>query len=285
MWRAGLLGVGLLAAAVGCGPEKELPTVLPSATDRDKAAADPVPTTSDPAAKAFVDACIRTATDGHPERLDKARAFTARMSGLIRANNQNNPSSRELKAVWPDRLRVDQDLPVGDVKRLLFGLRRDTVWLVRTTAAGAEDATPDDQAERAAYVRADAVAEFWLATLVPLADPRTVLFDARSQELLPNQPPVDTVKAAVPGCPVYTLWFDPGTKLLGLVTYTHRELTVTYKKQVRLADHAPRNGVQLPTKTAYARNAVTLGEWTVAEWEFVGSIDEAAFDPPAADKK
>lgn len=282
MWRAVLLGVGLLAAA-GCGREKELPTVLPADTGRGKADTDPVPTTSEPAARAFVEACIGKATDGHPDRLDKARAYTAKMTGQTRGPDRWNPASRELKAVWPDRFRMDQEMPVGDIKRVSMGLRRAGVWAVRTTAAGADDFTPEDQKEYAANVRADAVGEYWLLTLVPLADPKTVLFDARPQELAGHM--VDTVKAAVPGCPVYTLWFDPGTKLLGLVTYTHRELTVTYQKRVRLSHHAPRNGVQWPTKIVYGRNNETLEEWAVAEWDFVGAIDEAAFDPPATAKK
>ena len=89
------------------------------------------------------------------------------------------------------------------------------------------------------------------------------------------------VKASIPGCPVFTLWFNEKTSLLGLVTCTHQEGGATIQKRFTLTGYKPIGGVQLPTRIELARNTQTVEQWEVTSWDFVDKIDDAVFDLPA----
>lgn len=285
MRRARLLGVGLAVglAAAGCGPEKEAPTEVRVGTGRAEAAGPAAPKTSDPAAKEFVERVLKAATDGHPERVDKGRTNTSLVKGLSRGPDGKFASAtRTVRAAWPDRFRVDFNFPTAEPRDRLMGLRRPAFWMYTSSPAGlAEFRVPNPQ-EYADLLAADAAGQHWLPMLVPLADPKVVVFDARKQDLAGR--PAETVKAAVPGCPVYTLWFDPQTLRLGVVSYTHAEGAggSPLNKRLTMDKHKEFGGVMLPTRMEFSRNGQTVEEWTVDAWDLGAAVDDAAFDPPPA---
>lgn len=284
MRRARLLGVGLAVglAAAGCGPEKEAPTEVRVGTGRAEPAGPAAPKASDPAAKEFVDRVLKAATGGHPDRLDRAKTYDAVFGGMMRLEGAPRGATCRVRAAWPDRFRADYDFPAGDPKQIVAGLRRPQMWILRSGPAGPAPFTPANPAEAADAFFADGVGQHWLPTLAPLADPATVVFDARKQALGGVQ--AETVKVAVPGCPVYTLWFDATTLRLGVVSYTHAETAggPPVHKRLTLDRHKEFAGVTLPTRMEYSQNGRTVGEWTAETWNLGAALDDAVFDPPPA---
>ena len=111
------------------------------------------------------------------------------------------------------------------------------------------------------------------------------MFDARRQDLVGQ--PAETVKVAVPGCPVYTLWFDPATLRLGVVSYTHAETAGggLFHKRLTVGQHKDFGGVLLPTRLEFSRNGQSVEEWTVDKWDLGAAVDDGVFNPPTAGKK
>ncbi|MBX9625383.1 MAG: hypothetical protein K2X82_16375 [Gemmataceae bacterium] len=287
MRRAGWF-VGWLAglALAGCGPEKEAPDAVRISSVPDTPVAEPVPKQSDPAAKEFVDRCLKAATDGHPERLEKAKTYTSTARGTYKwTDGRFLGASRSVKGGWPDRFRVDHEFPTGQPRQHLIGLRRPAAWVYTSGPGGLSEYPVPNPKEFADAVAVDAVGQHWLPVLVPLTDPATVVFDYKKQDLGTQQ--VETVKAAVPGCPVFTLWFDPKTSLLGVVTYTHQEAGpgARFQKRLGMVGHKPFGGVMLPTKLEFSRNGESVEEWAVDSWDLGAAVEDAAFDPPKDGKK
>ncbi|MBX9581976.1 MAG: hypothetical protein K2X87_16850 [Gemmataceae bacterium] len=281
MRRAGVLGV-VLAAAVGCGPGKELPDEVRVSTGKGGEAAPPVPKASEPAAAELVARVLKANTDGHPERLEKGKTNTSLARGMSRGSDGKLASAnRTIWAAWPDRFRVDFEFPTAEVKDRLMGLRRPTFWMYTSGPGGLAEFRVPNPEEYADVLAADAVGQHWLPTLVPLTDPKVVVFDAKRQDL--GRLPAETVKVAVPGCPVYTLWFDPATLRLGVVSYTHAEAAGggTFHKRLTMDKHKDFGGMMLPTRLEFSRNGQTVEEWGVEKWDLGAAVDDAAFNPPA----
>jgi hypothetical protein len=280
MRRAGVLGV-VLAAAVGCGPEKEAPDVVRVPTGRGGEAAPQVPKASDPAAAELVARALKANTDGHPERLEKGKTNTSLVKGTSRGPDGKLASAtRTVRAAWPDRFRVDFEFPTAEPKDRIMGLRRPTFWMYTSGPGGLTEFRVPNPEEYADVLAADAVGQHWLPTLVPLIDPKVVVFDAKKQDY--GREPAETVKVAVPGCPVYTLWFHPDTLRLGAVSYTHAEAAGagTFHKRLTMDKHKDFGGVMLPTRLDFSRNAQSVEEWGVERWDLGAAVDDAAFDPP-----
>jgi hypothetical protein len=92
----------------------------------------------------------------------------------------------------------------------------------------------------------------------------------------------DVIRAAVPNCPVFTLWFEDRTGLLARVDFNHLEPhnSVPKAKTFNLLMQRSFDGLVLPGKIGYEENGIGVEEWMVDSWEAVPKIDDATFEPP-----
>lgn len=258
---------------IGCGgDEKQLPTDITTPEKTDEPAVV-VPKESEPEAKKLVQTCIAAATGNHPERLEKLKVNRLVESGRQLQATTYVPTTRKIAAVWPDRfLFTDESTATGPVK-ISIGLKQ----LVLSFRRNDEPFDPGMPKGYEQVLLVDSVGLHWMLTLVPLTDPKTVVFNARKQMIF-NQMS-DTVQVAVPGCPTFTVWFDEKTHLIGLVTYQHVEGGVSkLNKRQAAAEHKEFAGVLLPTKLEFERSGVTVENWTISRWEFPDKIEDAVFD-------
>jgi hypothetical protein len=286
MRRETVLSLGLLAGLVvlsGCGPEKEIPKEVPTTHDPGAPDAPAVPTSSQPEAVKVVERCVGAVTGGHPERLRQIKAVRQTVKGRMRwVTGQVVPTARKIEAVWPDRARIEFDFVTGDIKPVVIGLRRPEAWAYNMLPTGPQEFSPANTREYGDILAVEVIGHVWLPTLVPLVDPKTVVFGA-AKETVSGQP-ADAVKVAVPGGPVYTLWLNEKTHLPGMVTYSHRENGITFEKRFVLSGHKPFGGLQLPTVQEYSRNGLVVEQWETTDWEFPDTIGDATFDRPSEKK-
>ena len=269
----------LFTAILGCGgPEKELPKDIGS-TERGKDVeiAAAIPTTSQPDARKRIDRCLAAATEGHPERLEKLKVNRQSVRGKWRwPSDVVSIATREFQCVWPDKARVAYEFTTGDFKKFLIVFRRPTVLAFSDDGTGSKEFAPPNPKEFAENVKIDALGEHWLPMLVPLADPKTIVFDLKKEPF--GTKIAETVKVAIPDCPVYTIWFEENIDLPGMITYSHVDVGSRVQKQVILGAHKPFGGVMLPTQLESRRNGVSVQEWTVLQWEFPDKIEDSVFD-------
>lgn len=276
----------LLVIAAGCGHEKDIPKAITISTDSDEVEpASPVPKESHPQALHIVSRAIEVATEGHPARLEKLRVNRVSMKGVVlRYSNSvpvRSPTIRKIAAAWPDRFALWDEYNDDGPVEIRIGLRRPTIW-ARSRMGGGDyqNVDPTDQAAAATSFAADAVGRHWMALLVPLKEPSTIVYDAR-KEIVGRQN-VDVIRASVPDCPVFTLWFDEKTGHLGRVDFSHKEFSVTNTKSKTFSfgGHRSFSGVVLPSKIDYVENGDLVEEWTVDNWEFPEKPGADAFEPP-----
>jgi hypothetical protein len=282
-WVA-LAAVGF--AVGGCGPAKELPNAddLPAVQGLgDKAAA--VPKESEPAAKEYVEKAVKAYTAGKPDLAAKGKASRTALKGTMafQLDGQQTPltSARQIHAVWPDRFYVGNEVDFrGQMKTV-------RTWLSGGQLTVHEGGREQDIGGRAEFVRAmraDFVGQHWMALLLPLLEPKAVVFDLRTTDVMSQetgQPtPVRAVKLALPEYPVYTLAFDARTDLLVRVEYATTEQGVPLRKQWSVGAHkAGPDGLMLPAKTECRHNGQTVEAWELEKWEFPAAIPDDEFGP------
>ena len=265
----------LVAGLIGCGPGKQLPdaAVKPSAPPVEPALR--IPTKSDAAAKAVVDAALRATSGGQVARIETVKAFRSSAKGVMRrpvgGQLLDLDTSREFEAVWPNacRLRLDSQ----SLKPFTVGLNRPAVWVRE-----GDEVQPIPDARRAEEIAAtDTLGRDWLMYLVPLYDPAVVAFDASTTTVAGKT--FDTVKVSVPGYPLFVLSFNDG-HLLTRVEYLYVENGASVTTVLLPAEHKPFDGILLPTKIEYVRNGQLVEQWNVTKWEVVEKMDESIFDMP-----
>lgn len=274
-------GVALLTTGCG-GSEKVLPSVVPENTDKSGPGAGvAVPEKSEPAAVAVVERAVKAATDGNAARVERAKVNRLKMKGTVMGPAGPVPAKRKLEAVWPDRIaQADEFGADSGLATTLIRLRRPVLWVGNVKDGKTSAVEFDEPQARAAAVATEMVGRHWMALLVPLADARTVVFDAKKLAL--NNVPTDVIRASAPGTPVFTLWFDEKSGLLLQVSFAqvepgNREAT---QKVFTLSEHRAADGLMLPGRIQYRQSALPLEEWAVEGWEFPERIDDAGFDAP-----
>lgn len=276
MLRASGSGIGLVCfmlAGCGSGSEKELPKNITAPTDRGPELTAPVvPKISDPEAAKFVQARIASATENHPERLEKLK--TCRMEVKVQQRQGMNvvPVTRTIAGVWPDRFYFADESNVDGPLKLSFGMRQNVLSL-RKNGKATDDAPPEFFLQ---VLKTDSTAQVWLPMLVPLLDPGTVVFNPKKQSLVGRN--WDTVQASIPGCPIYTLWFDEKSNLLGGITYISVEGERKFNKQYTILDYKPVLGVMQATRFELDHNGTTVETWSVLSRDFPEKIEDAVFD-------
>lgn len=276
------LAVGA-AVAFGCGPAKELPDEIPSRSPEPTQEPAATPRASEPAAKEYLEKAVRAFTGNKPELVEKGKVARVALKGkmVIPVEGQKVPAdaTRAVAAVWPDRLHVTTEVPI---QKLTVGM-----WLRRphlTVLNGATEVPIPNRAEYEQNLVADAVGQFWGMFLVPLTDPKAVVYDLRTQnQALPSgqSQEVKTLSLALHDLPHYQLTFDAKTDALLRVEYPSMELGVRHRKQWLMADHkAGPEGLMLPSKMEYRLDNSPVEEWEAEKWEFPASIPDDEFNPP-----
>lgn len=275
-------GLFLIAAVVallpaGCGPEKQLPGV-DDVTRPTSAAPEPPAPTADAEARKLVDKCIAAATDGHPERLQKAKVSRMSVKGTVVATGDVRVlSTRLLQGVWPDRVFFSWDLQTDPPQKMSFAYLGPAVWMRR----GDEPLPVINPAAKRQVFAEDAAGQFWMLTLLPLVEPSTSVYDVKPVTLDGRE--YDTVKAKLADYPVvYSLWFERKTSRLMAVTYTHVEDVQPVRKAVELDQYQAVGGISLPTKILYKQNDRPLQWWTEVKWEFPEKLNDSIFIEPKA---
>lgn len=265
-------------ALIGCGgSQKELPTDITSPEDRKPDVEAPVPKVSDAEAVAFIKARIAHVTDKRPERLEKLKAMRQKASGRWQwPNSLIVNARRDVDAVWPDRSRLAIDYTGGGITETRMLFRAGNVSLLLNDGTGLKPADPPPTRANEETALGDMLAEVWLPTLVPATDAQAIVFDAKKQAFASQL--ADTVKLALPQRPVFTLWFEANTGLLGMITYSHLDQGTITSKQIIVGSHKPFDGVNLPTQFDHRRGGVSVQEWTVSKWEFPERIEDSTFD-------
>lgn len=279
---AALLVATVGFALVGCQPAKELPDALPKGNE--SAEASGVPAASTPAAKEYVEKAVKSFTGGKPELLAKCKSSRTVMKG--QQHKPNVPPvdvNRTIAAVWPDRL-TDTDVMQSQDKKSSMTL---TGYLNRPRfimlQEGQVVALPNPvEVER--NFTADETAQYWMQFLLPLTDPKAIVFDLQSvTSPAPgtNAPrAVQTLKLSIRDFPIYQVTFDAKTDLLLGVEYTQTELGVARRKQWTVLEHkAGPDGLMLPQKVKFFQDGSPAEEFEVEKWEFPASIPDSEFDP------
>jgi len=269
----------VLLALVGCGEEKKLPDKVNLTPEQPPEII--IPKQSEPDAVAIVNRVLAKATDGHPERISKAKAIRLSLAGVIYLNSVGTAATRKAEAVWPDRLvQTVRFTTQGTTTELMIGLRDPVYWLrKRVNGQLQPDQDRPDQKKYAVAETRDAIGRFWLPILVPLTDPDAIVFGAKT-EMVDGQS-LDVIKMAISGSPVYTLWFEQQSGYLGRIDFTHIEPTgASVEKRFLLTQHKSVNGIIVPMEIGYRHNILLAETWSVESWEFVDSIPEEAFMPP-----
>lgn len=271
-----------LAVLAGCERGKELPKEVIPPSEQTTPAESPTPTASQPEAAKVVERAIKATTDGHPERIEKFKTSRASMKGVFKNGPVFSPRVRRVEAVWPDRIFQSDEYNENGPIQVMIGDRNHSMWTRIRRGGRTEPWEPPDPVKFEEANTADAVGRYWMPLLVPLTDPKTIVFDAKKQTV--GVLSLDVIKAAVPNCPVYTLWFEDRTGYLVRVDFNHLEPLTSVPKAKNFNLEMQRrfpDGVVLPGKIGYRENGEGREEWTVDSWEAVPKIDDATFEPPA----
>jgi hypothetical protein len=277
-----VLAAAGLASLPGCGgKEKELPKVVQQGDEKGTTPAVVVPAKSEPEALAVVERAIKATTDGHPERLQKAKNNRLKLKGTLVGTGVPIPTGRDVEAAWPDRFAQTDEMDAGDSRvKILIRLRRPVLWVGNSREGKTVPVEPPDPKASEAALSGELVGRHWMALLVPLTDPKTVVFAAKKETV--NGQAADIIKAAVTGAPVFTLWFDEKTGLLGRIDFSQIEpgATAPTQKFFSLLQHRVFDGVMLPARVEHRQNGLPVEEWNVVSWEFPERLDDATFDAP-----
>lgn len=284
---AWVVSAAVAAVAFGCQPAKELPSeeeVVKPADAGEKPVA--VPAASDPKAKAYVEKAVKAFTAGKPEVLAKGKASRAVLKGKIALPGDNQtvevPATRTMTAVWPDRfVAVNEGEIRGQMRTVRALLRGRELSMYE----GGREQELGNRSELQKSVAADVLAQFWLALVLPLTDPKAIVFDSRPADVVSPQTgqsqAAHLMKLALPDFPPFLLVFDSKTDLLIGVEYIVIEQGVRRRKQWSAVEHKPGpDGQLLPTKTEMRHDGSLVERWEVEKWEFPAAIPDAEFGPP-----
>ena len=277
VWAA--LVAAVAAATVGCRPAKEIPTDVPQGTEPGDG--PKVPTASEAAAKAYVEKAVKALTAGKPELLARGKVSRAALKGQM-AISGDSPAARAIAAVWPDRYAATTDFTLNNQK---FNVRALLHRPHVNVLEGPREQDVPNRAETELALAADGTAQHAMALLVPVTDPKAVVYDLQSVHGTAPQTgqpqPVQLLKLSLGDLPPFQLTFDAKTDLLLRVEYVVREQGVNRRKLWAATEHKPGpDGLTLPTKTEMRHDGQVVEQWTIEKWEFPATIPDAEFSPP-----
>lgn len=271
------------AAAFGCGPAKELPDEIPSKSPEPTQEPAKTPKSSEPAARAYAEKAVRAFTGNRPELVEKGKATRLVLKGkmLMPAEGQKvlAEATRTIAAAWPDRLHDLDAIQAGSLKLTPeVWFHRPRMWISAQTL----DNVSNSPKERS--FAADATAQHWMMLLLPLTDPKAVVYGLKAHSVAgPTGQPqaVQTLKLALGDLPRYDLTFDAVTHALIRVEYELPEVSLPVRRSWALLEHkVGPDGLNLPNKMQFRWNGDLKEDWDEAKWEFPASIPDVEFSPP-----
>lgn len=278
------------AVVVGCGPGKELPAESDIITPTDPGEKPvAVPAESAPDARAYVEKAVKAFTAGKPELVAKGKYSRTVLKGTMTLpiDNQKTPfqTTRTIVAGWPDRFTGINELSSQ-------GLNMPVGTWIRESELSVRQGTVDrDVPNRGEYLKntlADVAAQHWMPLLLPLVEPKAIVFDYQSASIPSLQAgpqagqaqDVKQIKFALPDYPLFQLTFDAKTDLLVRVEYTTMEQGVRRRKQWSALEHkAGPDGQMVPSKTEMRHEGQLVEQWEIEKWEFPAKIDDSEFSP------
>ena len=276
-----------MSVIVGCGPGKELPNATPKAPD-DSTPTTVKPAASESAAKAYIEKAVKAYTGGKPELVARGKASRAVLKGKQhKLDDVPVQAVRNISAVWPDRYLDTDEQQIQERKGVVTAyLHRPNFIVVQGNA----QQVLTDNAERERNFAADATGQHWMALLLPLTDPKAVVYDLQPSTFLPSGAAqavaAHTLKLSLGEFPPYQLTFDAKTDFLVRVEYDYTHYGTPTRWTWTMTDHkVTPEGLFLPTKTELRfktelRSNSTVGEeWEVQKREFPEAIADAEFSP------
>ncbi len=284
MTRLACLAAFVTAAAVivGCEPAKELPSDVPRGTEP-TGPTEKVPVQSDPATKAFVEKAVKAYTGGKPELVAKGKYSRLALKGKEVWPQTPNwaEAMRSVAAVWPDRYHGLDELQLQG-NRLIVEAWRHKPRV--TVMFGGQEANQLNPQELDRILATDATAQHWMSLMVPLTDPKAVVYDLQSQSGTSpagQKVSMQTLKLALPDLPVYQLTFDVSNSALIRVDYVLTQAAVPSPRTWIMLDHkVSPEGLLLPTKMSCRWGNDFKEEWEESKWEFPETIKDEEFSPP-----
>ncbi len=283
----GLLTALVVSGGVGCEAErKELPKEVKVGPSTRLVTEPPVPAATPPEVKNFLERAVAAVTANQPQRLQQARVSRATGEGtMLRPEGPDAPvtvrakTRRDLRAVWPDRLRLDYESDPPHPFSLSFILNGESLWSIAN-----RQPVPLTEPVYLEEARTDGLAQHWLPLIFPLLEPGVVAYDLRESD---GQVVRYLLRCKFPNRPVYQLAFDAQTLLLRHVEY---RLSLAAARPMQrewdFDDFQTFSGLKLPTRMSYAetidnpRVREVKMEWQI-HWEFPATIAEEIFQPPA----
>ena len=270
--------IAVAAGAAGCGPGKELPDVIVPPGDS-AAQQQAVPPRSDAEAKAAADRAVKAFTADRPELMAKVTASRCALKGQmfsVDSPNQWTEAAQSVAAVWPDRVHgVNERHPQGN--KLVT-----ESWLHRPDVTVHSNGQPVPLSDVGAWehnIACDAVGQNWMPLLLPITDPKAVVFDL--QAVTVGARGLTVLKVALADYPIYQLTFDAKSGALVRVEYTTSMGNVPRRTTVVFSDHKPGpDGLVLPHQIECRHNGSAVEKWTVEKWEFPATIPDDEFSPP-----
>ena len=268
------LGLVLLAGCGGGGPPPirgaKRVEVAPQATAF-TLPTDPAPATSDPAARAVIEAALKAHTDGQPARLDALRTARKTMAGTFTGPAGRVSNEWKFAWRWPDRWRTE--MVVADRPPVVIRRVGAAAWM----AAPGQGEQSVGQVGNLTGVQAETFAEC-LLLLFPLADPAAVFSPAAGTTVRGKR--AVGVRVSGPGWPTAVLHFDPDHKRLVQASYAGSEGDVGTTKEVIVLSEKAVSGVTLPERMEIRWDGQEKGDWTLKDIQFPLPVEDKLFDRP-----
>jgi hypothetical protein len=275
--HAGCLGL-MLMVVVGCYDTGPSPRPLAKPVEDGHRDATPTraqkltkPAQTDPAAEKVLDTLLKTHTNDKLELISPIKTHALTRKGQFFVNGTPQQFVWHIRAIWPDRYRVEMEwADFGGVRDLLVQNGSDGWKMMRSIGMG--QPTPFTVMDYS-QVATDAYAE-WMLLLVPLLDASTRV------AVLAPEGTAGTVWVWVAERPAVLLHIDQDSGLLTRVDYEVPEIGGAIAASLLASEHKPINGVLLPSKVEYTRNNQPTARWTSSEIEFPKDIPLETFTKP-----
>lgn len=238
-----------------------------------QAATDDRPSADDAAdARAILDRALRAHSDDRPDRLDRMARMVQHMEGEMLSPSGPIPATGEIKAVWPDHYRINNELRLlGSTGMSILVLQGENGW--RSVGEGIIPMNSSQSDELLAEAHAA-----WLATPHSWKVIDGTLSTVDDEDV--NRERAVGVSVKQDNRPEVELFFHADSGLLVKLRFEAKEAGLWVVKEWTFAEHQEFDGIQLPTKLTVHYDGRKMATWTITDYEFPAEIDAEVFEKP-----